>query len=47
MAAEGQSDKGVELNYSMQEKMAPVDTHYACWTFMKTKQWMWAQWDSG
>jgi len=28
------------------EKMVSIDIHWR-WMFMKTKQWMWAQWGSG
>ena len=28
-------------------RMAPVTFIDACWMFMETKQWMWAQWSSG
>ena len=37
--------KGVSLNPSMQKKWHPMTLIDACWMFMETKQWMWAQWD--
>ena len=36
--------KGVELNSYMQNKWHPLTFIDACWMFLKTKQWMWAQW---
>ena len=57
MAAEGQSDtvasemevqmkqKGV-IEFLMQKKRHPLTFINVCWTFVKTKQWMWAQWGS-
>jgi len=39
-------NKGVSLNSSMWKKWHPLTFIDACWTFMETKQWMWAQWGS-
>ena len=39
--------KGVSLNYSMWEKLHSLTFIDACWTVMKIKKWMWAQWGSG
>ena len=39
--------KGVTLNSSTKKKMHPLTFTDACWMFMETKQWMWAQWGGG
>ena len=39
--------KGVELNSSMWKKKHPLTLIDICWTFMETKQWVWAQWGGG
>jgi len=39
-------NKGVQLISSMQKKLHPLTFTDTFWTFMKTKQWMWVQWDS-
>ena len=39
--------KGMELNSSMQKNWHPLAFIDACWTFMETKQWIWAQWGNG
>ena len=39
--------KGGSLNFSMQKKIEPIDVHWHWRMFVKTKQWMWAQWGSG
>ena len=39
--------KGVSLNSSMWKKWHPLTFIDACWTFVETKQWMWAQWGGG
>lgn len=40
-------NKGVELDSSMMNKQHPLTFISACWTFMETKQWMYARWGSG
>ena len=54
MAAERQSDKmtciwskGVSLNSSMWKKLHPLTFINACWMFIETKHWIWAQWGGG
>ena len=39
--------KGVELNSCMSKKRYPLTSAVACWTFVETKQWLWAQEGSG
>ena len=39
--------KGVSLNSSVWKKWHPLIFSDTCWTSMKTKQWMWAQWGGG
>ena len=39
--------KGASPNSSMWKKWHPLTFTDACWMFMETKQWMWAQWCSG
>ena len=39
--------KGVELNFSMWKDLQPLTFTDACWMFMDTKQWIWAQWGGG
>ena len=36
--------KGVSMNSSVEEKCHPQTFSDTCWMFMKTKQWMCAQW---
>ena len=43
----GSAYKSVKLNSSMWKKWHPLTFTDACWTFMETKQWMWAQWGVG
>ena len=38
------SNKGVWLNTSTCKKWHPLTFINACWIFMETKQWIWAQW---
>ena len=40
-------NKGVSLNSSMQKTWHPLTFINTCWMFLKTKQWMWAQWGGG
>ena len=41
-------NKGVSLNsLHAEKKWYPLTFSAACWPFMETKQWMWAQWGSG
>ena len=56
MVAEGQPEcltrkcrwsKGVSLNSSMRNKWHPLTFINTCWTFLETKQSMWAQQGSG
>ena len=44
---EGIWSQDVSLNSSMCKKMSSLAFVNACWMFMETKQWMWAQWGSG
>ena len=37
-------NKCAELNFSMQKKLHSLTFFDAWWTFMETKQWVWAQW---
>ena len=37
------SSRGVEFSSSMQRKLHPLTFINACWMFMETEQWMWAQ----
>ena len=39
--------RDVEWNSSMMEKPHPLTFINACWMFLETKQWMWAQWGDG
>jgi len=36
--------KGMGLNSSMHKKLHPLISISACWMFLETKHWMWAQW---
>ena len=54
MTAEGQSERLVsDMEACMKQKCVSVFLHEekmalinACWAFMETRQWMWAQWKS-
>jgi len=37
-------NKGMSLNSSMPRRWYPLTFIDSCWTFMETKQWIWAQW---
>ena len=39
--------KGVSLNSSMWKKWHPLTFIDACWPFMETNKWTWAQWGVG
>ena len=39
--------KGVEPNSSVWKKWQSLTFFDACWMFMETKQWVWAQWGDG
>ena len=39
--------KGVSLNSFMQKAFHPLAFIDTCWTFLESKQWMWAQWGDG
>ena len=39
--------KDMSLNFSLWKKWHPLTFINVCWTFIETKQWMWAQWGSG
>ena len=39
--------RGMSLNSSMRKKWHSLTFTNTCWTFMETKQWMWAQWWGG
>jgi len=44
----GSADEAKVSHYSsMQKKRHPLTSINACWTFLETKQWMWAHWGSG
>ena len=36
--------KDMPLNFSMWKKLHPLAFTDTCWMFMRTKQWVWAQW---